>query len=183
MSSVEGSPFPTPKRHITTHTPTGIATFSTTVSSTPTTHSIPGMLYHEMYTTTTSPINIQDESDIKAVKANEPNESTITFPSPGNTILRYCDWPPGGSAPLHRHETIDFGIVIHGSVEAITEDGQTRVLGPGDVLIQRNTMHGWRNVSETEWARVAFVIQGVEPVRVGDKVMTMDLGAFVKTDD
>ncbi|KAK0646786.1 hypothetical protein B0T16DRAFT_414248 [Cercophora newfieldiana] len=137
------------------------------------------MLYYEVYTSVTSPIKLQDEADIRAIQANEPNESTISFPKPGNTILRYCDWPPGGSAALHRHETIDFGIVIHGSVEAIMEDGEKRVLGPGDVLVQRNTLHGWRNASETEWARVAFVIQGCEPVEVGGKKMELDLGAFV----
>lgn len=173
------APFPPPKRYITTHNSSGVATFSSAVPAVPETHSIPGMLYHDIYTSFSSPINIQDDADLAALKANEPNESTISFPEPGNVVLRYCDWPPGGEAPLHRHESVDFGIVIFGSVEAVMEDGEKRVLGPGDVLVQRGTLHGWKNVSEKEWARVAFVIMGCRPVEVGGEVKGMDLGRFV----
>ncbi len=171
-------PFGSPKRFISTHDSSGKAVFNKSLPETLQRYEIPGMHYYEAYTTFEAPIKLQDEADIKAVHANTPNESTISFPKPGSTILRYCDWPPGGAAPLHRHETIDFGIVIFGSIEAFIDSGERRVLGPGDLMVQRNTMHGWRNASTTEWVRVVYVIQGAEPVTVGDKTMGQDLGAF-----
>jgi hypothetical protein len=38
-------------------------------------------------------------------------------------------------------------------------------------MVQRGTMHGWRNPSETEWVRFAAVVVGADPVVVGGKVM------------
>ncbi len=171
-------PFGPPKRYITTHNAEGKAVFSTTFSETLTTYEIPGMLYYEAYKTFEAPIKLADESDLKGMQAHAGEDSTITFPQPGATILRYCDWPPGGSAPLHRHETMDFGIVVRGRVEAIMDSGETRLLDVGDCLVQRNTLHGWRNPSDTEFARVLFVIQGCPPVEVAGQVMRQDLGAF-----
>lgn len=179
-SNTSQCPFGAPNRYVSTHTADGKAVFSTTLSETLTTYNIPGMAYHEAYTTLDAPINLNDETDIKTVKALEPEEKTISFPSPGQTILRYCDWPPEGTSPLHRHETMDYGIVIHGQMEAIMDSGETRLMKAGDVLVQRNTLHGWRNPSATEWARMVFVIQGCPPVKVGDKVMRQDLDAFGK---
>ena len=44
-------------------------------------------------------------------------------------------------------------------VELALDSGEQRTLRVGDVLIHRGTMHGWRNPSETEAARmVCFVL-------------------------
>jgi quercetin dioxygenase-like cupin family protein len=174
-------PFGEPNRYVTTHDAQGNAVFSSALRGPITTHEIPGMLYYEAYKTfEPAPVNLNNESDIKAIQERVAEEAAIMFPEPGVTILRYCDWPPGGTSPLHRHETIDFGIVIFGSIEAIMDSGETQMLKAGDVIVQRNTLHGWRNPSNCEWARVVFVIQGTHPTIVGDKVMVEDLGAFGK---
>ncbi|KAK0742904.1 hypothetical protein B0T18DRAFT_439024 [Schizothecium vesticola] len=168
-----------PTRFVTTHDAQGNAIFSPALQGPLTTHEIPGMLYYEAYKTfDPAPVNLNNESDIKVIRERVAEEAAISFPKPGATILRYCDWPPGGSSPLHRHVTIDFGIVIFGSMEAIMDSGETRMLRAGDVIVQRNTLHAWRNPSETEWARVVFVIQGTHPTIIGDKVMGEDLRAF-----
>ncbi|KAK4443268.1 oxalate oxidase GF-3.8 [Podospora aff. communis PSN243] len=172
-------PFGEPTRFVTTHNAQGKAVFSPALQGPITTHEIPGMLYYEAYKTfDPAPVNLNHESDIKVIQERVAEEATISFPQPGATILRYCDWPPGGSSPLHRHVTIDFGIVIFGSIEAIMDSGETRMLKAGDVIVQRNTLHAWRNPSDTEWVRVVFVIQGTHPTIVGDKVMGEDLEAF-----
>lgn len=175
-----GSPLGKPNRYITTHDGEGKAVFSKAFDEALTRHEIPGMLFYEAYKTFEAPINMSDESDITAIQSRAAGEGTISFPDPGATILRYCDWPPGGSAPLHRHETMDFGIVVHGEIEAILDSGETRLLRVGDCIVQRNTLHAWRNPSGTEYARVIFVIQGCPPVKVAGKEMRQDLGAFGK---
>jgi quercetin dioxygenase-like cupin family protein len=167
-----------PKRFITTHNAEGRAVFSQMFDDTVSTNSIPGMAYYEAYKTFKTPIQLSEEADLKEMKAHAHEDSTITFPKPGEVILRYCDWGPGEGAPLHRHESIDFGIVVHGEIEAFLDSGETRRLRVGDVLVQRNTLHGWRNPSETDYARVLYVIQGTEPVVVAGKEMKIDLGKF-----
>lgn len=171
---------PPPNRFVTTHNANGEAVFSKALPEILPTYGVPGMAYYEAWTTFEAPVQMNDEADIKAVQSHAAEESNISFPKPGATILRYCDWPPGGSSPLHRHETMDFGIVIQGEMEAIMDSGETRLLKAGDCIIQRNTLHAWRNPSTTEYARVVFVIQGCPPVRVGDKVMRQDLERFGK---
>lgn len=65
---------------------------------------------------------------------------------------------------MHRTRSLDYGIVVEGEVEAVVgEEGEgkkveRRKLGRGDVVVQRGTMHCWVNTSETEWARMMFVL-------------------------
>ena len=45
------------------------------------------------------------------------------------------------------------------TVELQLDSGETRLIKSGDVLLQRGTMHAWRNPSATEAARMlCFVL-------------------------
>ena len=57
----------------------------------------------------------------------------------------------------------------------LLDDGVSRIMGRGDVAVQRGTNHGWRNTSGTEWARMFFVLQDARKVEVGDQVLEADL--------
>ena len=48
---------------------------------------------------------------------------------------------------MHRTATLDFIIVIEGHVRLIL-DTDERVLGPGDVVVQRGTNHAWSCVGK-----------------------------------
>ena len=69
-------------------------------------------------------------------------------------------WTRGGqnffSSPIHKSETVDYGIVLDGEVVLVLEDSET-VLGPGDVVVQRGTVHRWENRTDRT-ARMAFVL-------------------------
>ena len=58
---------------------------------------------------------------------------------------------------MHRTQTLDFIIVIEGQVKLIL-DKEERLLGPGDVVVQRATNHAWSCVSETPALLVAVLI-------------------------
>ena len=51
-----------------------------------------------------------------------------------------ADTPPG----WHRTETVDFLVVVAGKVVLSLDKGQT-TCAKGDVIVQRNSNHGWQN--------------------------------------
>lgn len=57
---------------------------------------------------------------------------------------------------MHKTATVDYAIVLHGTVTAILDDGETEMQA-GDILIQRGTNHAWSNRSGAP-ARIAFVL-------------------------
>ena len=60
---------------------------------------------------------------------------------------------------MHTTDTVDYGIVLSGSVMLELDDGRTEVLSAGDVVIQNGTRHAWRNPGDAP-ATVAFVLIG-----------------------
>jgi hypothetical protein len=50
------------------------------------------------------------------------------------------------SRGFHRTATIDYIMLIDGPLELILDRGQT-VLAAGDLVVQRNTLHSWRNAT------------------------------------
>lgn len=62
----------------------------------------------------------------------------------------------GHAAQMHRTNSIDFGIVIEGSVWLIADDDETE-LKAGDVVVQRGANHAWSNRSDRP-CRMAFVM-------------------------
>lgn len=62
----------------------------------------------------------------------------------------------GHAAQMHRTSSIDFGIVIEGSVWLIA-DGDETELKAGEVVVQRGANHAWSNRSDKP-CRMAFVM-------------------------
>jgi len=85
---------------------------------------------------------------------------------------------PGAEVPMHRTQTTDYMIFHQGVAHLITPSApyvptvsqplppstQITVCNPGDVVIQRGTLHAWKNPSETDWAR--WIGVGVEAEKV-----------------
>ena len=106
------------------------------------------------------------------------------FPDTGSLVFRMLQLPPegalrenpeeaeeymGGPANLesddfgmHRSDTVDLIIVLSGEVWAIMDSGDKTLLKPGDTLIQRGTVHTWRNLGEVPCV-MAAVLVGTEP--------------------
>ena len=57
---------------------------------------------------------------------------------------------------MHKTDTVDYAIVLHGTITAILDDCETDMQA-GDILIQRGTNHAWSNRSGSP-ARIAFVL-------------------------
>ncbi|MDE8654573.1 cupin domain-containing protein [Novosphingobium album (ex Liu et al. 2023)] len=62
----------------------------------------------------------------------------------GGSNFAVCEFPPGARAFMHATDTIDYLVVLSGRVTLVLETGEA-ALGPGDFVVDRGVMHGWRN--------------------------------------
>jgi mannose-6-phosphate isomerase-like protein (cupin superfamily) len=102
------------------------------------------------------------------------------FPGPGGSTLLIVTHPPGSGVTggtgmdneladglgadehgMHASDTVDYLVVVAGRVWLELDDGVEVELGPGDVLVQNGTRHGWRNRGDAD-AVVAVVLLGAE---------------------
>ncbi len=68
--------------------------------------------------------------------------------------------PPDAELGWHRTETVDINMLLGGELILVL-DTEERTLHPGDVVIQRNTMHAWKNPTSEPvyWAAVLVPIR------------------------
>lgn len=141
----------------------------------------PGLAFHEVWSTDQSP------APVGFTQADPTDAHRDTAPPAGGTIIRFVDIPPEGkdgpdfdkeharklfeavglgdnadhTTPgrhplMHRTETVDFGIVISGEITLLLDEDEV-ALRPGDVVVQRGTIHAWANRSD-DICRMAFVL-------------------------
>ncbi|KAJ0418318.1 hypothetical protein BJY00DRAFT_185431 [Aspergillus carlsbadensis] len=113
------------------------------------------------YATNSFPTTLRDQTDIKVYEEYTQNPPGVSIPN--GTVLRYLDFPPGARSPMHKTKSLDYGIVLEGTIVASLDSGEERVMHRGDVLVQRGTEHDWRNGSDTEWARMVYVLLDSHP--------------------
>jgi mannose-6-phosphate isomerase-like protein (cupin superfamily) len=110
-------------------------------------------------------------------------ERFTLHPPAGGTIFRVVEFPPedpellktidgkeafatlgaadaaveGARHPfMHRTETIDYAVVISGSITMLLDDSEIE-LSAGDTLVQRGTNHAWSNRGNAP-CRIAFIL-------------------------
>lgn len=101
------------------------------------------------------------------VDNDDPSDSALrqvgTAESDG-TVFRIVRYAPGVAPRHHRTNSIDYAVVMSGSME-MELDNETVRLNEGDVLVQRGTIHNWVN-NGTEPCVIAFVLVGARPATV-----------------
>jgi len=108
-----------------------------------------------VWTTATVPADNNDETD------GRKRDAGLTLNQ--GSVIRVVDMLPGGASPMHRTNSVDYGIVLSGNLELELEDGVKTLLGPGDIVVQRGTNHLWRNPSATEVCRIVFILVQASP--------------------
>ncbi|KAL7625207.1 hypothetical protein AAE478_004422 [Parahypoxylon ruwenzoriense] len=124
-----------------------------------------------IYSTLGNPVDLKDEADIKYARENEPG-----LHIPNGTVVRLIDFGPGLESPLHRAMSIDYGIVIEGEFEITLDSGESRIMRPGDISVQRATMHKWRNCSKDKSGRMLFILLDCLPFSINGVEIKEDLG-------
>ncbi|KAI7497437.1 hypothetical protein KC367_g5893, partial [Hortaea werneckii] len=127
--------------------------------------------------TTQFPADLNSNADITSHDAKMAAAGgKLGLVSGGGTVLRYVDFAPGYECMMHRTQSVDYGIVLEGTIVSVLDSGEEQEMKRGDVMVQRATMHAWRNPSTTEWARMIFCLQDCKPVFVGGQRFGEDLG-------
>ena len=58
-------------------------------------------------------------------------------------------WSDPDDAGMHRSATIDYDVVLEGTIGLELDDGVEVTLQPGDVVVQNGTRHRWHNRGDT----------------------------------
>jgi len=132
------------------------------------------MGFSVVYTTSEFPPDLNEDADIKSYESLMSKGTGLV--NPGGTVLRTVDFAPGYRCGMHRTQSLDYGIVLLGSIDMVLDSGEVHHMKAGDVAVQRATQHQWLNTSDTEWARMIFVLQDCKPLSVGGQALKEDLG-------
>lgn len=116
-------------------------------------------LFTLVWTSAQCPVDNDDAADGR--------ERDVDLTLPGGSVIRVVDMLPLTTAPMHRTNSLDYGIVISGAIELILDDGCTVLVEQGGIVVQRGTIHSWRNLSADTTARVAFVLIDAKPATAG----------------
>lgn len=139
-----------PRRVVTGHDASGTSVFAADGPVPVVRTAADGALFYEVWGTDAMPVPIGSAEP-------DPTAGALTVPpGPNGTKIRINEFPPGVVSPVHRTQSVDYGIVLDGEVALVLDDSE-KVLRAGDVVVQRGTSHRWENRSENT-ARMAFIL-------------------------
>ena len=115
-----------------------------------------------VWTTISSPVDNDDAAD--------RSKLPIGLTQQGGSVLRFVELAPESRSPMHRTNSLDYGIVLEGEPELELDDGTMTALRSGDVVVQRGTIHAWHNRSSKP-ARIAFILLDALPATSGGQTL------------
>jgi quercetin dioxygenase-like cupin family protein len=175
------SPLPQPRRFITTHNDQGTAIYSDTLRE-PVEFWAVGPKndpagFGFAYATSSIPVRLSGDQDLAEMRQMDADRKLSGLVKRGGSILRYVDYPPQSSSPMHRTVSCDFGIVLFGEMECLLDSEETRNVRVGDVVVQRGAMHQWFNRGE-KWARMIYVLLDATEVEFNGTKLAEVLGGM-----
>lgn len=110
-----------------------------------------GFTYFPMWATKELPARLTDE---------DPNTWEIGTNIANGSVFRIVKYEPGVAERWHRTDSVDYAVVLSGELHMQLDEGEV-LLKPGDVVIQRGTMHNWVNRGP-EPVVIAFILIATE---------------------
>ncbi|KAH8821341.1 hypothetical protein F5884DRAFT_767482 [Xylogone sp. PMI_703] len=155
--------FPNPRRIVTGHNAKGeaIVLKDSTIPCVPTPY---GANFAVLWQTTQFPVSNDGDDDPIDVR-------TTDLSNKNGIILRVVDIPAHTEVKdmlFHRTESLDFGILFEGEVTCHLDNGVQVHMKPGDLCVQRGTIHGWTTGDRP--CRIYFVLVAANPVTINGKV-------------
>jgi mannose-6-phosphate isomerase-like protein (cupin superfamily) len=150
------------RRVVTGHDAEGRATI---VSDGPTpkpTSSRPGQQAVVVWATDAVPADNSGNADT----AGQPVATALK----NGTVLRVIEYQPGVAGRTHRTHSVDYAIILSGSVDMQLDDGNEVHLKAGDIVVQRGTVHNWQNRGDVP-CRIAFIWIAAQPIEIAGTVL------------
>lgn len=91
---------------------------------------------------------------------DDPNTWELGTSLAGGSVFRFGRYEPGNVPRWHKTDSVDYAICLSGEMWMEMEDGEVH-LKPGDVVIQRGTLHNWNNRGK-EPCVMAFILIATE---------------------
>ena len=149
MTELSDSGLPAVQRVVTGHDANGRAIFKSE-DVTPTKMIPTGdASFLLLWTTPSVPADLNDETD------GRHRDAGLTINQ--GSVIRIVDMLPHQVSPMHRTNSIDYGIILSGEIELELDDGVKKTIREGGIVIQRGTNHLWRNVTD-KVCRIAFIL-------------------------
>jgi quercetin dioxygenase-like cupin family protein len=124
----------------------------------------------EIWSTDTMPVDNSEGAASDAQRAGFVKRFNYVGTGQG-TVVRITEFAPGAPKFMHRTETVDYAILLKGECDLELDDGKTVHMKPGDIVVQRGTMHAWVN-NGTVPCVFAFVLIDADPVEMAGEQLT-----------
>jgi quercetin dioxygenase-like cupin family protein len=161
------------RRIVTGHDTKGRAVVATdetfSASASPTR---PGISRVEIWSTDKMPVDNSEGAAGDAQRAGFVTRYNYVGSGQG-TVIRITEFAPGSPKFMHRTETVDYAILLSGECDLELDDGNVVHMKPGDICVQRGTMHAWVNNGSVP-AVFAFVLIDADPVEIAGQKLTTD---------
>src|SRR5579862_1617405 len=130
----------------------------------------PGISRVEMWSTDKMPVDNSEGAAADAQRAGFVKRYNYVGTGQG-TVIRVTEFAPGSPGFMHRTETVDYAILLSGECDLELDSGEVVHMKPGDICVQRGTMHAWVNTGN-EPAVFAFILIDAKPAEIAGKVLT-----------
>lgn len=80
---------------------------------------------------------------------------------PGTARWNFIEFPAGSRTELHHTDSVDYDVVLEGSVNLLLDDGPHR-LDAGDAVVVNGVDHGWQ--TEESGCRMSVVVIATPPL-------------------
>jgi quercetin dioxygenase-like cupin family protein len=120
--------------------------------------------FFQVWATHEMPVDLGDD----AMRQQRQGSATTILGTGSGSVMRIGVLAPGTRSPLHRTESLDYGICLEGECDMELDGGEVVTVRAGDVIIQRGTNHVWHNRSGAP-CRFAWILLDAEPVVVNGR--------------
>ena len=119
----------------------------------------------EIWSTEAMPVNNTSEAAEAAQRAGFVKRYNYVGSGQG-TVIRITEFAPGAPKFMHRTETLDYALLLSGECDLELDSGEIVHMTPGDIVVQRGTMHAWVNHGPAP-AVFAFILIDADAAKVG----------------
>src|SRR5271155_1110829 len=118
----------------------------------------------EIWSTDNMPVDNTSEESEAAQRAGFVKRYNYVGTGQGS-VIRITEFAPGAPKFMHRTETVDYALLLSGECDLELDSGEVAHLTPGDVVVQRGTMHAWVNHGPAPCV-FAFILIDAKPAEV-----------------